>query len=57
MGGLDTPAAVRAGVAKYYGQTLACSGDLRTSACCTARAPPPEVAALLARVPEEVRAK
>ncbi|MCT2589132.1 methyltransferase domain-containing protein [Streptomyces sp. N2-109] len=42
-------------VKDYYGKVLQSSGDLRTSACCTAEAPPPHVAAALARVHEEVQ--
>jgi arsenite methyltransferase len=48
---------VRESVTKYYGETLLKTEDLRTSACCTAKAPAPEVVAVLRRVPEEIRAK
>ncbi len=41
----------------YYGQMLTSSADLRTDACCTIEAPPPNVRAALAKVHEEVRAR
>ncbi|MHC0430965.1 methyltransferase domain-containing protein [Streptomyces sp. O3] len=45
---------IAASVKDYYGRVLASSADLKTSACCTATAPPPRIAAALARVHEEV---
>ncbi|WP_079170816.1 MULTISPECIES: methyltransferase domain-containing protein [unclassified Streptomyces] len=42
-------------VKDYYGKVLASSADLKTTACCTATAPPPHVAAALDRVHEEVK--
>eukprot|EP00775_Hariotina_reticulata_P007541 gene7541-7751_t len=45
---------VRSSVSKYYGETLQASTDLRTSACCTAKAPSAEVRELLARVPQDI---
>ncbi|MFP8904977.1 methyltransferase domain-containing protein [Streptomyces atacamensis] len=51
-----TPAAsVEDAVKDYYGRVLSSSGDLRTSACCTAEAPAPHIAAALERVHEEVK--
>ena len=38
-------------------QVLATSEDLKTSACCTAAAPPPLVREALEKVPDEVKAK
>jgi hypothetical protein len=38
-------------------QVLTTSDDLKTSACCTAGAPPPLVRDALKRVPDEVKAK
>ncbi|WIA21587.1 hypothetical protein OEZ85_000776 [Tetradesmus obliquus] len=46
--------AVRASVSKYYGETLQASSDLKTSACCTAKAPPADVLALLRQLPQEI---
>ncbi|MFE0760282.1 methyltransferase domain-containing protein [Streptomyces smyrnaeus] len=43
-----------AAVRDYYGTVLASSSDLKTSACCTAIAPPPHIAAALKQVHEEV---
>ena len=42
---------------RYYGEVLGQSADLRTDACCTAQAPPPEILAALANVHDEVRAR
>ncbi|PRW33732.1 Arsenite methyltransferase [Chlorella sorokiniana] len=50
-------AAVKASVQNYYGEVLATSDDLKTSACCTAVAPPPLVRQALAKVPDEVLEK
>jgi arsenite methyltransferase len=50
-------ATVRGAVSTYYGETLATSDDLRTTACCTAGAPPPAVREALRLVPQEVKAK
>ena len=41
----------------YYGKVLASSADLKTDACCTAEAPPPEVLAAMRNVHEDVRAR
>ena len=38
-------------------QVLTTSDDLKTSACCTAGAPPPLIRKALAKVPDEVKAK
>jgi hypothetical protein len=35
-------------------QTLQGTGDLKTSACCTAKAPPKDVLAVLREVPAEI---
>lgn len=53
----STEEAVRESVSKYYGEVLKTSDDLKTSACCTAKPPAPEVVAILRRVPEEIRSK
>ncbi len=50
-------AATTASVQRYYGEVLATSADLKTSACCASGAPPAHIRAVLARVPEEVTAK
>ncbi len=47
--------AVTDAVKDYYGTVLKSSADLRTSACCTAEAPPPHVAAALEEVHDEVK--
>lgn len=49
--------ATRAAVAAYYGEALSSSGDLKTSACATSAAPPPALAALVANLHEETRAR
>lgn len=41
----------------YYGKVLTGSADLRTDACCTAEAPPPEILTALRNVHEDVRAR
>jgi hypothetical protein len=41
----------------HHLQTLQSSADLKTNACCTAKPPPKEVREVLAKVPEEVRAR
>jgi SAM-dependent methyltransferase len=41
----------------YYGKVLAGSEDLKTDACCTAEAPPPEIMTALRNVHEDVRAR
>ena len=41
----------------YYGRVLSTTGDLRTDACCTTDAPPPRIAAALANVHPDVRAR
>lgn len=40
-------------VAQYY-RDLRGTGDLKTSACTTCKAPPPEIRALLKQVPSEI---
>ncbi|WP_149182563.1 methyltransferase domain-containing protein [Streptomyces sp. TRM49041] len=51
----QTPdSSVAESVKDYYGKVLASSADLKTSACCTDAAPPPHIAAALARVHDEV---
>jgi arsenite methyltransferase len=51
-------AAVKDSVQKYYGETLATSSDLKTSACCTpANQIPKAVRDALREVPDEVKAK
>lgn len=44
-------------VQNYYGEVLKNSDDLKTSACCTAAAPRKEIREVLAKVPQEVKAK
>lgn len=44
-------------VQDYYGQVLTATEDLKTSACCTAVSPPPEIRAILSKIPDEVVAK
>ncbi|UQA97066.1 methyltransferase domain-containing protein [Streptomyces halobius] len=53
----ETPhtSSVEATVKEYYGQVLASTADLKTTACCTDAAPPAHIAAALARVHEEVK--
>ena len=41
----------------YYGKVLSSSADLKTDACCTAEAPPPDVLAAMRNVHEDVRAR
>ena len=49
---------MRSSVQKYYGETLATSDDLKTSACCTpADQIPKTVREALKDVPDEVKAK
>lgn len=48
-------ASVTDAVREYYGTVLSSSHDLKTSACCTAAAPEPRIAAALTRVHEEVK--
>jgi arsenite methyltransferase len=45
---------VKQEVSKYYGETLSSSADLKTSACCDPTALPPQIAAALANVHEDV---
>ena len=47
-------ATVRAEVAKYYGETLQTTADLKTSACCTPSALPKAIRDVLRNVPDEV---
>ncbi|MGI9290557.1 MAG: methyltransferase domain-containing protein [Gammaproteobacteria bacterium] len=42
-------------VQRYYGETLESSEDLKTTACCTAEAPPKHISRLLAEIHEEVK--
>ncbi|MFH9071372.1 methyltransferase domain-containing protein [Streptomyces alboflavus] len=42
-------------VKDYYGKVLSSSKDLKTSACCTAEAPPAHIAAALSKVHDEVK--
>jgi SAM-dependent methyltransferase len=44
-------------VQKYYGQTLESSADLKTSACCTADAPPDHLTSVLAKIHPEVSSR
>lgn len=44
-------------IKSYYGKTLRSSGDLRTTACSAADAPPPHVKRALARVHDKVKAR
>jgi len=44
-------------VQRYYGETLASSADLRTTACCTAEAPPDYISRLLAEIHDEVASR
>ena len=53
----DTLSAVHSEVQRYYGETLASTEDLKTTACCTAAAPPDYVQQLLAGVHTEVSAR
>lgn len=48
---------VHANVQHYYGEVLAASTDMKTSACTAAGAPHPLVRAALQRVPPEVQAR
>lgn len=41
----------------YYGKVLAGSSDLKTDACCTVEAPPPEILSALRNVHDEVKAR
>ncbi len=38
----------------YYGQTLTQSSDLKTSACCPAKPPPPWIRQAISRLPDEI---
>jgi len=42
---------------RYYGQVLQASTDLKTDACCTTEAPPPEIRQALANVHDEVTSR
>eukprot|EP00485_Elphidium_margaritaceum_P002827 CAMPEP_0202700596 /NCGR_PEP_ID=MMETSP1385-20130828/13775_1 /ASSEMBLY_ACC=CAM_ASM_000861 /TAXON_ID=933848 /ORGANISM="Elphidium margaritaceum" /LENGTH=392 /DNA_ID=CAMNT_0049357817 /DNA_START=123 /DNA_END=1301 /DNA_ORIENTATION=+ len=44
-------------VKEYYGQTLQTSADLKTSACCTAKAPPLVIREALKKIPAEINDK
>ena len=41
----------------YYGKVLQGSGDLKTDACCTAEAPPPQIMQAMMKVHDDVRAR
>eukprot|EP00983_Pelagomonas_calceolata_P116066 1160265-Pelagomonas_calceolata.AAC.3 len=45
---------IKDSVTHYYGQSLQSTKDLRTSACQTCKAPPPEVKALMKQLPQEI---
>uniref|UniRef100_A0A7S0WXY5 Arsenite methyltransferase n=1 Tax=Chlamydomonas leiostraca TaxID=1034604 RepID=A0A7S0WXY5_9CHLO len=47
--------AVKASVQQYYGQELHSSSDLKTAACTSCKAPPPEIRAHLKDVPQEIK--
>jgi SAM-dependent methyltransferase len=57
----DLPASqaeeLRQSVENYYGEVLKKTEDLKTSACCTAVAPPPIMRDILSKVPDEVISK
>lgn len=61
MTALDTPtddaADLRAGVQRYYGETLGSSADLKTGACCSPDATPAHVRAVLPLLHEEVKSR
>lgn len=42
---------------EYYGKVLTGSADLKTDACCTAEAPPPDILAAMRNVHDDVRAR
>jgi arsenite methyltransferase len=44
-------------IQRYYGEVLQSTGDLQTSACCIAEAPPPHITAALQIVHEEVKSR
>ena len=44
-------------VQRYYGETLESSEDLRTTACCTATAPPDYISRVMAEIHEEVSSR
>ena len=44
-------------VQRYYGETLASTADLKTTACCAAGAPPPHIRDILRRIPSPVTDK
>jgi len=48
---------MHAEVQRYYGEVLASTEDLKTSACCTAGSPPPYLQAALQRVHDDVKAR
>jgi hypothetical protein len=52
-----TAEGLQQGVRQYYGNTLASSADLRTSACCDASSVPAALKPLLARIHPEVSAR
>jgi ubiquinone/menaquinone biosynthesis C-methylase UbiE len=54
---LGDDSAVRSSVSKYYGETLQATTDLKTSACCTAKAPTAEVRKILKELPEDITSR
>ena len=50
-------AATTSAVTRYYGEVLATSADLKTTACCAAGSPPAHIRNILKHLPEEVIAK
>ena len=45
---------MRDSVKEYYGETLQCSDDLQTNACCTGDAPPEYLRTILSKIHDEV---
>eukprot|EP00448_Togula_jolla_P001130 CAMPEP_0170613130 /NCGR_PEP_ID=MMETSP0224-20130122/24106_1 /TAXON_ID=285029 /ORGANISM="Togula jolla, Strain CCCM 725" /LENGTH=348 /DNA_ID=CAMNT_0010938707 /DNA_START=77 /DNA_END=1123 /DNA_ORIENTATION=+ len=48
---------VYSSVKEYYGEVLKSSSDLKTSACCTLKAPHPTIEKILDKVPDEIKDK
>lgn len=53
----DKDSDVHSYVSKYYGETLQGSSDLKTSACCTSKAPSAEVRRVLAQLPQDITSR
>lgn len=53
----NNDSAVHSSVSKYYGETLQGSSDLKTSACCTSKAPCAEVRSILAHLPQDITSR